>query len=252
MWRHLFYEPVVGDSLHNILRAASSRQASTSSTNPFATRHQQQQQGTGAEGEIDNLWKLIAAIEQQQQQQKQTAPTKPPTKPVQPANAAADTPSQTEIPDLETSMSILRQLFGGCSDTEEPGSAQNQAQAKGTDKCTASNQFNKEVLEDETSYAIVMDVAGAKKDNIKVTYTDRVLRVEFERRRPAETMGMQLVTSNMDGPGRYVHSLRLNRGAPYVPAGCITAKLTDGLLVVRVPKATSPHIPVTSVDVGIE
>jgi HSP20 family molecular chaperone IbpA len=169
------------------------------------------------------LWKLLDAIEAQQQasaareREEREECEKTPI-----ATTVPTTPSEDNFND---DVALLRRLFG------DGGEASSKPQEETETAC------KREVLEDDDSYLVVIDAVGAVKEQIEITYMDRILHVEFERRRPEETKGMEVVTSTICRSGRVVQALRLNSAAPFVSPDSITASLKSGWLSIRVPKA---------------
>lgn len=173
--------------------------------------------------------------------------------------AAAQTPQQPQ-PDFINS---LGRLFtdgaggGDDSDSEDDDYAGEGGRCFGQDRrqqqqaqtqqqggsSAASEAGRREVREDDTHYLVVFDACGAVPMSIEVSYNNRILHVEFNRQLPLEAGRLRVVAGGLPREGRVTQVLRLNRGAPAVSPGDIKARVINGYLLVRVPKAVPGAAP---------
>lgn len=176
-----------------------------------------------------------------------SARPEPAKRPATPPQRRADSAEADAEAAVDALADVLGDLFGGVA-----GAGAVQGQQQSPPSSSSSDAGRREVLEDDTHYVIVFEAAGVRRDQVAITYADRVLRVEFERTRPQEARGLRVVSSTLGREGRVVQALRLGRAAPYVPPDAIKARLDrTGQLTVRVPKAAAP-LDAVSVHVAIE
>ena len=89
-----------------------------------------------------------------------------------------------------------------------------------------------DIHEDESGYTIHADLPRVEKDNVTLTFSDRVLTVEGERKAEerSDTAKVHLVERSY---GRFVRSFRLPEDAN---GEAIKATFKEGVLTVTVPK----------------
>ena len=103
-----------------------------------------------------------------------------------------------------------------------------------------------DISEDDNGYSIHADLPKVDKDNVTVTFADRVLTIEGERisEEKSESAKVHLVERYS---GRFVRSFRMPEDAD---GESIKASFKDGVLTVQIPKReeTKPKSIEISVD----
>jgi HSP20 family protein len=107
-------------------------------------------------------------------------------------------------------------------------------------------QFNTpaDVLVDQDGVTVYMDVPGMSPDTLEIELENDVLSIRGERPFPYEDRGDAVIRRIERGFGRFERSLRV---PPGLEPDAIQAKLSDGVLELRIPRPESmkPHrIPI--------
>ncbi|MCB1097850.1 MAG: Hsp20/alpha crystallin family protein [Verrucomicrobiales bacterium] len=125
--------------------------------------------------------------------------------------------------------------------------AGNQCGASGKGRCATGDWLpSVDIHEDENGYTIHADLPRVDKDNVTLTFSDRVLTVEGERKSEEKSEGskVHLVERSY---GRFVRSFRLPEDAN---GEAIKATFKEGVLTINVPKReeTKPKSIAINVD----
>lgn len=189
---------------------------------------------------------------QQQNQQSQQ---------VSQAGKPADQPGQS---DPQLSQSSQDNRFGGYTGAgqEQSGRAQGQGQpgqAQSREVSSAGQQGGQlsptqpttillppvDIYEDDTGFTVVADLPGVSKEQLVVRVTGDSLLIEGSASVPA-TANMELVYGEVQSP-QYRRSFTLSRE---LDPGKIEAKLNNGVLRLRIPKAEEAKPRRIEVSVG--
>lgn len=95
-----------------------------------------------------------------------------------------------------------------------------------------------EITETPADYIVSVDAPGVAREAIEITYASRLLSIRIVRRPPGPPLRVLKSTVHY---GASVLRLGLNRAAAELDDG-VKAKLADGVLTVRVPKATAAAV----------
>jgi HSP20 family protein len=107
-----------------------------------------------------------------------------------------------------------------------------------------------DVLVDQDGVTVYMDVTGMSPDTLEIELVNDVLSIRGERPFPCENRGDEVIRRIERGFGRFERSLRV---PPGLEPDAIQARLSDGVLELRIPRPESmkPHrIPIQASDGG--
>lgn len=97
----------------------------------------------------------------------------------------------------------------------------------------SSNNLKSDVTTTKDGYQVTVDVPGVAKEDLALSYDQDVLSVKAQRKSELEQKDeKQQVIANERSYGEYVRNYRL----PDVDAKQISAKMTDGVLTINLPK----------------
>lgn len=102
-----------------------------------------------------------------------------------------------------------------------------------------------DIYEDDQAYTVSMDLPGAKKDSIHVSFSDGTLAVNADVQRE-EKAGGRWIRHECRG-GQYVRSLELGEA---VDGTHISASYRDGILALTIPKPKRPEAQRIDIKVG--
>lgn len=122
-----------------------------------------------------------------------------------------------------------------------------------TDRETDDFKPEADVFDTEPSYVVHLSLAGAKKEDIGVSYDAEKseLSVAGVIHRPGDEDFLKTLALDERRVGVFERKVRLgSRANPaQVDADGITAKLTDGVLVVEIPKLDKDYVEIRKVDI---
>jgi len=100
-----------------------------------------------------------------------------------------------------------------------------------------------DVYETDTSAVVKVEIAGVEKENVEISFANRILTVTGTRRDPTDKLAYQQMEIKYGG-------FRTDVFLPWtVKKGDIEASYEDGFLVIILPKATDRQkVPITVIE----
>jgi HSP20 family protein len=90
-----------------------------------------------------------------------------------------------------------------------------------------------DVIENENEFVVTVDLPGVQKENVKITFENKVLTVSGSRKSPEVSEKAQLILNELRS-GDFSRALRFRQD---VDTAKMTAEMNNGILTITLPKA---------------